>query len=120
MKKIKVISPIRLRVSSDAPVRAFAPGVHTVSEEELQHWFLQACIKEGRAVLMAEPEQGAADKAPPAPLTEAALKKKTNAELEKLLQEICPDGEVLSGMTKAELIAAILDTPQEDAQGENE
>jgi len=54
MKTIKVVSPIRLRLRTGEAAREFAPGAHTLTEEEFGHWFMQACIKEGRAVVVAE------------------------------------------------------------------
>jgi hypothetical protein len=105
MQKIKVLSPIRLRVRTGAPARDFTPGVHEVSEEEFGHWFMQACIKEGRAVLVTE-ESALPEKT--AELDEADLKKLNNADLKAMLQELDPGVEIPENMTKANLVAAIL------------
>jgi hypothetical protein len=102
--------------------------VHQVSEDVLDHWFIRACIKENRVVVLAEeagapaapqeskPEAASAGEgtAPQEagscePLTEDALKRLTNAELEKLLREIKPDVSIPSGATKAQLIALVLE-----------
>ncbi|MCL1939542.1 MAG: hypothetical protein FWG04_02640 [Desulfovibrionaceae bacterium] len=54
MYTIIVIHPFKLRLNSETPVRDFAEGEHTLSEEEYGHWFVQSCIQEGRAALPAE------------------------------------------------------------------
>ena len=60
MKKIKVDQPFSLRFDSESELREFGKGMHEISETELTHWFIQGCLKEGRAVLVidaeAEPE----------------------------------------------------------------
>jgi len=53
MKKIKVIHPFSLRPGSGQPVRVFTAGIHEISDEELGHWFVKDCLKEGRAALLA-------------------------------------------------------------------
>lgn len=50
--KIKVIHPFSLRLAPGKPVRMFGVGEHTISQEEHDHWFVTACLKEGRAVLL--------------------------------------------------------------------
>lgn len=56
MPTIHIIHPFSLRPATGAEERVFAAGQHTVTSEELGHWFMQGCLKEGRAVLVAEPE----------------------------------------------------------------
>lgn len=69
MPTIKVDHPFSLRVSSGAELREFGKGQHTVSQAELEHWFIQGCLKEGRATLVPDaaiepaPEQTATPKA---------------------------------------------------------
>jgi len=60
MCKILVIHPFSLRLDSDAPVREFAEGEHTLSEAEYEHWFVQGCIAEGRAKLFSNVDKGGA------------------------------------------------------------
>ena len=55
MTKITVLRPFGLRLTQHAPLREFTPGEHEIGEEELGHWFVQACLKSGKAVLTAEP-----------------------------------------------------------------
>lgn len=54
MPTIKVDHPFSLRVSSDAELREFDKGQHTVTTAELEHWFIQGCLKEGRATLVSD------------------------------------------------------------------
>ena len=56
--KIKVIHPFSLRPGSGQPVRDFPVGMHNITEEELAHWFLKDCLKEGRAALLADEAEG--------------------------------------------------------------
>lgn len=60
MPTINVLQPFSLRVASGAPVREFGKGSHTVSDKEYNHWFIQGCLTDGRAVLMADVEAEAA------------------------------------------------------------
>ena len=50
MPAIKVYSSFALRLGPGEAVREFGLGEHELSAEELAHWFIQGCIKEGRAV----------------------------------------------------------------------
>ena len=52
MHKIKVTRPFSLRLGSGQPLRAFSPGTHDISDEEMAHWFVQACINDGLAELV--------------------------------------------------------------------
>lgn len=54
MPAIKVDQPFSLRVNSKSQVREFGRGIHKISEAELGHWFMQGCLKEGRAALLAD------------------------------------------------------------------
>jgi hypothetical protein len=54
MAKIKVIKPFGLVLGKGVPLHDFTVGEHDISDVELEHWYMQACIKEGRAVLVAE------------------------------------------------------------------
>jgi hypothetical protein len=72
MPKIIVTKPFRL-ASERVPARLFAPGEHEISEAELGHWFVKACLREGRAVL-----------APlPVPMDEPPLEKVEEAEADE-------------------------------------
>ena len=75
MYKILVILPFSLRMDSDTPVREFAAGKHTLSEEEYGHWFVQGCIAEGRAELLGETAdaEGAEDTTLDSPTREELL-----------------------------------------------
>lgn len=54
MPIIKVIKPFGLRLGSDHPPLYFGVSENFLSDDEFNHWFTQACIKEGRAVLVPE------------------------------------------------------------------
>ncbi len=62
MPSITVNSPFSLRMGSGAPVREFSAGEHKLSDQELAHWFVQGCIKEGRALLLPGTGKGKTDK----------------------------------------------------------
>lgn len=52
--KIKVIHPFSLRLASGVPTREFPIGEHVISDEERKHWFMKACLKEGRATVVVD------------------------------------------------------------------
>lgn len=52
MPSIEVCIPFTLRLCRECKVRHFPKGVHEVSRQELDHWFTQGCIAEGRAVVV--------------------------------------------------------------------
>ena len=52
MYTINVTKVFSLRVGPGVPKREFSKGEHTISEEERAHWFMAACIKDGRARLV--------------------------------------------------------------------
>lgn len=60
-KQIKVDQPFALRLDSESEIREFGKGLHKVSDAELAHWFIQGCLKEGRAVLVAVTDEGDAE-----------------------------------------------------------
>jgi hypothetical protein len=64
MPKIKVVSPFALRLDNKTPRREFRVGDHEVNEAELSHWFIKACLADGRAVLLAPAPKQAPAKAP--------------------------------------------------------
>lgn len=55
MPKIKVSKPFVQRLGRGEK-REFGVGEHEVSKRELAHWFMQGCIKEGRAHVVSEAE----------------------------------------------------------------
>lgn len=83
MIKIQVQHPFTVRREGCAELLAFTVGVHEVDADVLKHWFVQACITDGRAVLLgtAPPAQQ-----PGPPLTEEQLRAMNNRELIKLAQ----------------------------------
>lgn len=46
---IEVIKPFALRLGQRVTRREFSKGMHTVSVQEMDHWFMRAAIKDGRA-----------------------------------------------------------------------
>lgn len=55
MPLINVIKPFGLRLGSGRDVQHFGVGEHFVSDEEFDHWFVQDCLKDGRAMLVVNP-----------------------------------------------------------------
>jgi hypothetical protein len=122
MYKILVILPFELRLDSETPVRKFTEGEHTLSEEEYGHWFVQGCIEEGRAKLLADMEEKAGS-------GDADDTVQVTSEEQQVLTEIQPETEcegadatesdgILSRVTRTELLAltaAQLRTLCEDA-----
>jgi hypothetical protein len=67
MPKINVTRPFSLKRTGSAEIRHFAVGAYEITEAELGHWFVQACIRDGYAVLAAEaPAEVPADVVPEA------------------------------------------------------
>lgn len=82
MGKINVVQPFKVQFARGQEIREFALGEHELTADELQHWFVQGCIKEGRAVVLAEPaaKTEAPAKAEHAAKTEAPAKTKAPAK----------------------------------------
>lgn len=117
MPKIKVELPFSMRREGEAELLAFTSGVHEVDADVLKHWFVQACIKDGRAVLLGETALEAVP-LPTEPLTEEQLRAISNRELTKMAQE---RGLTVPGKAdKNQLVALLLeaDPMQERAQGQ--
>lgn len=118
MPKLKVTTPFSLRPGTGQPLREFSVGVHDISDDDLQHWFVQGCIAEGRAVVMGA-DYGTGQDAtvtvsatPARPVkaqeyTEAALKKLNNTQLAEMAQGL---GITLNDPqpVKAAMVSAIL------------
>ena len=84
MRKITVLSPFSLRLDSAQPAREFPVGIHTLSDEEYEHWFLQGCLKEGRAALMADEAEDEGDSGELVAPTKAQLMKLNRDKLVEL------------------------------------
>lgn len=69
MAQIRVFRPFYLNTVPGSPARLFAPGVHTLTEAEVGHWYVRACVKDGLAEDMAAPVTEA-PKAEDAPVAE--------------------------------------------------
>ena len=85
MPVIVVNKPFGLRISSKAEQRIFGVGRHTVSDAELAHWFMQACLSDGRADLVAETDTdvaGAGDE-PATPTRKKLTKAGRDAPVQK-------------------------------------
>jgi hypothetical protein len=63
MPKIQVLQPFVLRDGERRIV--FDVGTHDVTDAELSHWFVQACIADGRAVPLGEGESAGTDETIP-------------------------------------------------------
>ena len=108
MPVIVVNKPFALRINSQAERRDFGVGRHTVSEKELAHWFMQACLapEDGRAEMVSGVEEdGCADGALAAP---------TRSQLNALNREKLDDLaaacglEVPEGTNKAAIVDLLL------------
>lgn len=113
MPVITVVKPFGLRLGRE--VHSFGIGEHCVSDEEFGHWFLQACLKDGRAVRMPEPAaEGSGEEQPPARDEPEAPAAPSRGELMALtvaqLKEMAVQcGLVLaSNATKAAIVDALL------------
>lgn len=60
---IKVRQPFALKLGGEHKRREFPVGVHSVSPEELEHWFMKAVIAEGRADVVLGTASAAAEEA---------------------------------------------------------
>ena len=67
MPLIEVHIPFTLRLCREYKGRHFCQGQHELSRQEFEHWFIQGCIAEGRAVVVPVPEQAMEIVAPGAP-----------------------------------------------------
>ncbi|SBV95544.1 hypothetical protein KL86DPRO_10886 [uncultured delta proteobacterium] len=107
--KITVIHPFSLRLASDKPVREFPAGVHDITEEEHGHWFLKACLKEGRALPLADEagDEGGELVAP----TKAQLMELKATELKTLLEQA--GGTVPPGNPSKDVLSDLLLAGQE-------
>lgn len=66
MPLIEVHIPFTLRLCRERKGRHFCQGQHELSRQEFEHWFVQGCIAEGRAVVVPVPEQAMETVAPSA------------------------------------------------------
>lgn len=103
MKKISVSSTFSVRFASGKKLRVFTPGMHELSEEELGNWFVQGCIREGRAAVLP-------DDADEAGLSEDKLRSMTVSSLKKMAAEM--GIEVQGSPKKDALVAMILEADQ--------
>ncbi len=75
MPYIIVSQPFTLRFGPDEPRRDFAAGKHEITDDELQNWYIKACIDDGSIVLSGGPKDTSEDvekteTEPPEPLPE--------------------------------------------------
>lgn len=76
MPRIKVTRPFKVRFARGGAMREFTEGVHELTQAEADNWFVQGCIEQGRAVIVADTApKPAADAAP----VKAAPAKKAKA-----------------------------------------
>lgn len=103
MKKISVSSTFSVRFASGKKLRVFTPGVHELSEEEIGNWFVQGCIREGRAAVLPD------DAGEPG-LSADKLRAMTVSSLRKMAAEM--GIEVQGSPKKDALVAMILEADQ--------
>lgn len=60
---IKVQKPFALKLGGEHKRREFPVGVHSVSQDEMEHWFMKAVIAEGRADVVFDTASAPAEKA---------------------------------------------------------
>ena len=77
--KIQVLGPFGLRLNSDTPKREFAKGEHVVSREELQHWYMQAQLKEKNVLVLGDEVEADGGAVQTAPASAKPKKTATNA-----------------------------------------
>jgi len=100
MPVIEVKKPFGLRLGSDRERRDFSIGEYSVSDEELDHWFVQACLKDGRAVLVRELVEVEPDAAPDAGADDGET---DEGAAEPGEERAAPTREELMAMTVAQL-----------------
>jgi hypothetical protein len=103
MKKISVSHEFRVRFAPGGTRREFTPGVHELSEEELGNWFVQGCIREGRAAVLP-------DDADETGLSADKLRAMTVSSLRRMAVEM--GVEVQGSPKKDALVAMILEADQ--------
>jgi hypothetical protein len=59
MPTLIVQQRFKVRLAPGQAMREFAPGPHELTAQELEHWFIQASIRAGRAALAAAPQSAA-------------------------------------------------------------
>lgn len=138
MPILKVVKPFILRISgNDAAFtrREFTVGEHQVGQAELGHWFVQACIKDGRAFVLADAEHGteaqggtgrqsvsddnqAAAGSTPLVYSEAELKKLKRDDLEAIAEDLGLRHEGLPN--KDAIVGLILEHQSGGAPGEGD
>lgn len=64
MPRLIVTKPFHVQFERGTPRRHFTAGEHPVTQAELEDWFVQACIAEGRAEMLKD------EPAAPAPVLE--------------------------------------------------
>jgi len=108
MPKIMVTKPFKLSLRRGQE-RLFGPGEHDVSAEELEHWFVQGCIADGRAhvVAVGDPGDGPNPKFKPETKAKAPSKPKAKNKSKTKAKSVAKTG------PKAE-------TPVEEVGGEAE
>ena len=113
MPVIKVIHGFAMRLNSSTPKRTFKAGQrYKLTREEMNHWFVQGCIAEGRAIEV--PEKPDTDK----PETDKPEPEKSETEQQEAAeasQDAEQDGEdeELFVPTLAELMALKADELKE-------
>lgn len=105
MPILQVKHPFTVRLEGEASLLAFTQGEYAVGEDVLRHWFVQACLRDGRAVQLTEVSHAEDDTQEPE-LTEAALLALPNIKLAKMAKD--RKLEVPPKATKAALVALIL------------
>ncbi|KAF5028365.1 hypothetical protein DSECCO2_659800 [anaerobic digester metagenome] len=115
---IKVRKPFALKLGGEYKRREFPVGVHSVSPEELEHWFMKAVIAEGRADVVFDKASAPEDEAGAGDGKEnegaSALVSPTRDDLLKLkaeqLKDLCVacGMDVPEGATKAVLADMLL------------
>lgn len=103
MPIIKVKKPFALRLQSGEKIK-FPIGTHEVSEETLKHWFVKACLDEGRAILLGDISSEDDDFII---FDEETLLTTTNRELKKFALAL--NKSPTKNMLKKDLVALILD-----------
>lgn len=87
MHRIKVDLPFTVRLADGRAIH-LAKGVHELESDVLQHWFVQACLDGGRAVLLGSNATLHQEQEVEVPLLrEEQLMGMTNRQLATLAQE---------------------------------
>lgn len=110
MPRIEVKKEFKLRFIPQSPMRLFGLGEHTITEEELENWFLEAHIEEGNIVVLPDED----DDPEPEAKAEDSSSQLEAAEMAALSAEMAKDSKADSN-SKVQAVTDDLSTRMAEA-----